>query len=251
MLLWVGEASFVRISRARCLGVVAKTNEAARFVQARGFAPVHVIPCGYDETRFFTSDPQERDRCRNRLGLAANELVLVYAGKLLAVRDVGSAIQALAILQHAGKSVRLLVAGRGPELDALKKQALELGVEANVSFLGLLPWMQLRDAYWAGDVFVFPSHYEIFGLVLLEAMACGMVVISTPVPAAKDIISTGQNGYVVPIGDPQALADVLGRIADDPSGLTDLRKAASQVVQDYTWPVVAERIVDFAVGLGT
>jgi len=230
---------------------VAKTSEAARFIEARGFSPVEVIPCGYDETRFFLPSLDERARSRASLGLAPDEHVLVCAGNLLPVRDVGSVIKALAILKHRGKNARLLVAGRGPELQTLKKQAIELGVEGEAFFLGLLPWMRLREVYWAGDVFIFPSRYEIFGLVLLEAMACGMLVVGTPVAAAKDIISDGKNGFIFPTSHPQALAGMLETVIDKPEAVAGLKERAWRGVQNLTWQVIAQRIVDFVQELST
>ena len=243
------EAIFGRISRERCIGVVAKTNQAAHFVEARGFSPVEVIPCGYDETRFFPPAPDERERCRASLGLASDEHVLVYAGNLIQRRDVGSAIEALAILKQKGNNVRLLVAGKGPQLQALERQTIELGAEAEVLFLGLLPWMRLREIYWAGDVFVFPARNEGFGLVLLEAMACGMLVVSTPVGAAKNIISDGENGFIIPIGHPQAIADILEKGIDNPEAVAGLEERASRDIRNYTWQAIAQRIVSFAQAL--
>jgi glycosyltransferase involved in cell wall biosynthesis len=246
LVLRAAEATFGQVSRRRCLGVVAKTNEAARFIQARGFAPVQVIPCGYDESRFFPPTRQERDRCRGALGLSSDELALVYAGKLLPVRDVGSAVEALSILRRRGRSVRLLVAGRGPELDALMRKARELEVEARVSFLGLLPWRQLRDLYWAGDVFVFPSLREIFGLVLLEAMACGLPIVSTPVPAAEDTIDDGRNGYLVPPADSAAMAAAVERVLADPGLAASMREAVCGTAGQYAWNVVAQSVIEYA-----
>lgn len=246
LLLRSAEETFGRVSRARCLGVVAKTSAAAQFVQARGFRPVQVIPCGYDETRFLPPSGQEREAGRRSLALAPDEHALVYAGKLLPVRDVASALRALAILRQRGRNVRLVVAGQGPEQNALQRDALELGVGDRVSFLGVLPWRRLRQVFWAGDAFLFPSRYEIFGLVLLEAMACGLPVVSTPVGGAADLIHDGSNGFLVPIGDPAAMAAAVERVLANPAVAAGLRETASNLAAEHTWTIVAWKMADYA-----
>jgi glycosyltransferase involved in cell wall biosynthesis len=249
LLLRALELSFGRISRRRCMGVVAKTRLAADFVKERGYTPVEVIPCGYDETRFSPPEPEQRVTLRSGMGLSPDALVLVYAGNLIARRDVGCAVKALAGLRQRGMDVHLLIAGVGVEKEKLQQLADEMGVQDRVRFLGLLPWERLRDVYWTGDVFVFPSQYEIFGLVILEAMACGMVVMSTPVGAASDVIVDGENGYIVPIGSPETIAGIGERLACDASLLHRVQARALGDVQRLTWRTVSQRMIDYYEGL--
>lgn len=250
LLLRVMERTFGQITRKCSLGVVAKTSDAKRFIESHGFSRVTVIPCGYDEARFFPPEPYERQRCRAALRVAEDLLVMAYAGNLLPRRDVASAIHALAMLKQQRGGAHLLVAGDGPDRAALEQLSLNLGLSGEVSFLGTLPWKRLREVYWAADVFIFPSHYEIFGLVLLEAMACGALVISTPVGAATDILQDGRNGYLVPIGQPQAIANRVSQVIDSPVGAASLREESLRSVQEFTWRAIAQRIVDYAEALG-
>lgn len=234
-----------QISRRRCLGAVAKTSQAAVFLQARGFQRVRAILCGYDEQRFGLPTPEQRRLCRAALGLAENEVGLVYAGNLLARRDVAAIIRALALLAAQGLATRLLIAGQGPEQLRLEDLARQLGVAERVNFLGLRDWSELRQIYWAGDVFVFPSRHEIFGLVLLEALACGLVLVSTPVGAAPDVVSA-ETGRLIPIGQPTALAQTLQDLLIDPDHLPRLTETARRVAPRYTWAASAQAILTYA-----
>lgn len=246
LILMLLESTFGRISRRKCAGVIAKTDKAASFVTARGYSPVEVIPCGYDETHFFPPSLEQREKSRASLGLEPDEVILVYAGNLLPRRDVGSIIRALAMLESKRRKVRLLVAGEGPQLEPLKSLGAALGIAEKVVFLGLLPRSRLRDVYWAGDFFILGSHYEIFGLVILEAMACGLLVISTPVGAAADIIRDNHNGFIFPIGAAGTLANTLNKVIDSSKLLTRIKEVALRDVQVYAWPTIAQRIVTFA-----
>lgn len=240
------ELSSGRLSRQRYWGVVAKTGLAAHFVQARGFRRTRIIPCGYDETRFGPPTPAQRQGSRARYGLDVAHLGLVYAGNLLARRDVATILQALGQLSAPQRAAtRLLIAGQGPEEVRLTALVQTLGVRDQVTFLGLRPWDELRTIYWAGDLFVFPSHYEIFGLVLLEALACGLGLVSTPVGAAPDVISA-ETGFLFPIGHPDALADILRDLLTHPERLTALAQAAHRCAPAYTWEAAARAILNYA-----
>ncbi|MFQ5889826.1 MAG: glycosyltransferase family 4 protein [Gemmatimonadota bacterium] len=238
------EASVGRVTRERCMGVIAKTRRARDFLAERGFAPIRVIPCGYDDSRFFPPSPKQRAEARDALGASVGEMVMVYAGNLVKRRDVASAVRAVGLLARQGRRVRLLVVGDGPEGPRLRSLAASLHLRKDVAFTGVLPWSRLRQVFWAGDVFVFPAHYEIFGLVVLEAMACGLAVLSTPVGGAADLLRDGENGTFIPPGDPAALADRITSLLDAPDHLEAIRHAARREVRHLTWKTVAGRFIN-------
>lgn len=233
------------LTRGRSLCAVAKTSAAAGFLRKRGFTSVVVVPCGYDERRFRPPTRSQRAAARTALGVSDRQRVLVYAGNLLPRRDVGTAIRALAGLARAGHDSLLLVAGDGPERNALTSLACGLGLAARVRFLGHLPWQELRRAYWAGDAFAFPSRYEVFGMVLVEAMACGLVPLSTPVPAARDILADGCNGLLFERGDWRGLAGKCDALFRSEGRLDRMRNASMRTASCLTWTEAAARIMRF------
>jgi len=103
---------------------------------------------------------------------------------------------------------------------------------------------ELREEYRRHDIFVLPSFYEGFGIVVLEAMASGLAVVTTPVGVAEDTIEDGVNGRLVPIGDAAALADALIELWKSPAQRAKLGAAARRTAQDSSWPRIAARTLD-------
>ena len=207
------EVMFGPLVKRRYRKVVAKTRAAEAFVRIRGFEKAVTIPCGYDASRYRRPSADERRTSRVRLGFHENQMVLVYAGNLLARRNVGAAIEACALLRNDGLDAYLVIVGKGPERERLMQLAAEKSVSHAVQFKGRLDWKELRNVYWAGDIFVFPTHYEIFGLVLMEALACGLGIVSTPCPAATDIfLACPQAGVNVPVDDCSAIAEACSQM---------------------------------------
>jgi glycosyltransferase involved in cell wall biosynthesis len=100
---------------------------------------------------------------------------------------------------------------------------------------------ELRDEYRRHDIFVFPSFYEGFGIVILEAMANGLAVVTTPVGVGKDMIQDGVNGRLVPIGDANALGDALIELWRSPDKRAELGAAARRTAQQCSWDQIAAR----------
>jgi D-inositol-3-phosphate glycosyltransferase len=120
----------------------------------------------------------------------------------------------------------------------------ELGIEDLVTFLGARAQDDLPDYYSAADLVVMPSHYESFGLVALEAMACGTPVIASRVGGLAYTVLHGVTGLHVPERDPEALAQEIIRLIQDPALRERLGRQAQRVAQCYGWPTIADRIVD-------
>jgi glycosyltransferase involved in cell wall biosynthesis len=246
--LYILDALFLPITRRRYLKVVAKTRQAEEFIRRKGFHRTVTIPVAYDSTRFRMPTAGERAMCREFLGLSDDLGVLVYAGNLLPRRDVGTAIRALARLRHGGEKVALLIAGEGPDKDALKSIVETENLQHHVRFLGLLPWEKLRQVYWAGDVFVFPSLYEIFGMVQIEALASGVNLVSTPCPAIVDLVAEGNEFVkIVPPSDVLAFAEACGAMLARRRSGQDAADASSQILAKMDWPSVSQRIIEAVV----
>jgi D-inositol-3-phosphate glycosyltransferase len=118
----------------------------------------------------------------------------------------------------------------------------ELGVEDFVTFLGAQSQNALPLYYSAAQVVVVPSRYESFGLVALEAMACGAPVIASDVGGLATLVRDGRTGFLVPDGDAAALADRIGLLFNNRVLRNELGAQAVAIAEAYGWPVIAERI---------
>ena len=221
--------------------IVALTpREAALLTETYGRvrAPIEVIPNGVDIARFRPPTSEERAASRRELGLSASAPLAVFIGHEFDRKGLPIALDALVRTPQ----VHLLVVGGTAEMiDGARASAARLGLTDRVTFAGLLP--DAVAALWAADVLVLPSAYEANALVLLEALACGIPVVSTPVGAAPDLVVDGVNGYLIE-RDAGALADRLAAMGDAP--VDTLRAACRATAEQYSWTVVAAQYLGAA-----
>ncbi len=207
--------------------------------------------------------PVSRDEARRRIGLAPDNHVVVYVGRMLPRKDVRNVVRAFALLlrrySEAGLDemraynqtpLLLLVGGESvepdpvatPEIGELQRLAAELGVADRVRFVGKRQPDVLRDYYSAGDVAVTTPWYEPFGLTPLEAMACGVPVVGSAVGGITYTIADGETGLLVPPRDPASLAGALYDLLEAPDARRRMGAAArARAERLFTWPVVAAR----------
>lgn len=199
---------------------------------------IEVIPCGVDPARF---RPLERAACRQELGLSAGPLLL-FVGRLEPLKGIELLIDALAHLD----GVTLLVVGGDARSTAyqaeLEGRAVRRGVAGRVCFVGAVPQERLPVYYNAADVCAVPSFYESFGLVALEAMACGVPVVAADVGGLGTTVRDGESGFLVPRRDPVAFADRIQRLLHDPSLRVRMSEAARARAARFTWEGVSRRL---------
>jgi D-inositol-3-phosphate glycosyltransferase len=213
---------------------------------------IHIIPCGVNTHTF---QPQPRQDARARLGLARDKHLLLCVGRMEPLKGIDTLIRAVALLREQEPAhyarVQLLIVGGEPasqpahwnsEQRRLTALAAELGITQAVTFLGAQPHSALPDYYAAADLLAMPSHYESFGMVALEALACGTPVIASAVGGLKLLIEDGSSGLLVPPGDPHALADRLCLLLVNQQRAVDMAFAARQRALLYSWQQVAEQI---------
>jgi D-inositol-3-phosphate glycosyltransferase len=226
--------------------ITATDLERAQLVREYGasFPRIAVIPCGVDTTLFAPGDPA---RARTALGLERGPIVL-YVGRIAPIKGLEPLLDAVAYLRERGRPVRLLIIGGDADesLDgheaSLRERAERLGLGRSVAFLGPQRQSDLRTYYVAADVVVMPSYYESFGMVALEAMACGSPVIGSRVGGLATTVRDGITGFLVPEGDAVALADRIADVVSDPALRARLGWEGVRWAAEHRWPCVAEAV---------
>jgi D-inositol-3-phosphate glycosyltransferase len=226
--------------------VCASVVERRALVSEYGADPERaiVIPCGVDTALF---RPGDRDESRARIGGDATPLVL-YVGRIAPIKGLETLLDAIAHLRRDGSQVRLLIVGgeadeptNGHEAE-IRQRVDALGLRDVVRFVGAQPQDVLRDFYVAADVTVLPSYYESFGMVALEAMACGSPVIASRVGGLATTVRDGVTGFLVPDGDASALAERLEAVLADEDLRFRLGREGVQWAARHRWPCVAEAV---------
>jgi D-inositol-3-phosphate glycosyltransferase len=215
-------------------------------------ATVRVIPPGVDTQRFHPSD---RAAARAAIGVAADACLLLFVGRIEPLKGTDTLLQAVQLLRARGQlppQLSLSIIGGDPdqpresrlaELQRLMELRDELGLGEVVTFLGKRAQETLPDYYVAADVVVMPSLYESFGMVALEAMACGTPVVASQVGGLAYLVRDGETGYLVPDRDPAALADRLSRLLSNPQLRAQMGVQAVLHARTYAWPDITRKVI--------
>jgi glycosyltransferase involved in cell wall biosynthesis len=202
---------------------------------------IHTIPGGINTTSF--QDNLSRVEARRRMGFPQDRPILFTPRRLVQRMGIGNLLEALAIVKHQVPDVWLAIAGKGPQGDALKTQALALGLADHVKFLGYVPDDQLPIAYQAADLTVVPSQsLEGFGLILLESLASGTPVLSTPVGGMPEVLRPFDPNLVCEDSSSGAIADRLQAILTGQIKLPERSACRDYAVTHYDWKIIAPRV---------
>lgn len=185
--------------------------------------------------------PEEGARIRREAGIGAGEIVLLSVGRLEQNKGFHLLAAALAALQaHAGRLARepwrWVIVGDGPYRPTLESAVRASGIAEHTLLTGRLPDGDLHAWYEAADLFVHPTLYEGSSLVTLEAMAHRRACVVTDAGGLPDKVCTGVNGWIVPAGDPSALAAAISGALERPEALGPLGLAGRQMVEErFSW----------------
>ncbi len=216
---------------------------------------LRILPCGINPDVFC---PRPVAEARTQLGLTGDVLPVLFAGRLEDNKGPSVLIRAMAqvVREHPDlrSRVRLLIAGGSlpgggtiqPEEEKVRSLVDQLGLADQVRFLGPLAQTDLAVHYAAAVTTVVPSFYETFGLVALEAMACGCPVVASRTGGLSHTVSHDRTGLLVPPGDVGALAGALGRLLRDPELVTRLRAPLRNgLPPSANWSSIADRAVSY------
>lgn len=213
---------------------------------------VSVIPPGVDVSHFY---PIPVDEARQFIGLAPDARMILFVGRIEPLKGLDTLIKAVACLRvkDLAEPVHLAVIGGEPdvapeetstEMARIQRMCDDLTVGKMVAFLGKRSQDTLPYYYSAAEVVVMPSHYESFGMVALEAMACGTPVIASQVGGLAFLVQDGITGYHVPDGDDVVLCGRLTSLLGNESLRRSLGRNAAEYAQNYAWEKIAPQIVD-------
>jgi D-inositol-3-phosphate glycosyltransferase len=227
--------------------LIANTpTEARELIDLYG-APlerVAVVAPGVDLDRF---RPADRAAARTRLGLPQRSKIITFVGRIQPLKAPDVLVRALAELADPD-AVALIVGGpSGSGLDrptALIELAGALGVRDRVRFLPPQAGDRLADVYRAADLVAVPSHNESFGLVALEAQACGTPVVAAAVGGLVTAVRDEVSGMLVDGHDPADWARVLDRLLAEPARRAELSAGAVKHAYDFSWDHTADRLLD-------
>ncbi|MFM8508605.1 MAG: glycosyltransferase [Actinomycetota bacterium] len=223
---------------------VSCEEERDQFRTLYGDSPgtVEVITPGVERAYF---SPGSRSGARSALSLGAHP-VLLFVGRIQPLKGLDVAIEALAALRRSD-AVLLVVGGASGrdgegELQRVNALAESLGVARQIRFVVPQPHHLLATYYRAADVVLVPSRSESFGLVALEASACGTPVVATAVGGLLSLVDDGVNGFLVPERDGQLFAKCVAQILDDSALADAMRQRAVQRSAAYSWQGAARRM---------
>jgi D-inositol-3-phosphate glycosyltransferase len=184
---------------------------------------------------------------RRQLGFDPAEKLLLYVGRLEPQKGIERLLAAISHLKHLSKIKLAVIGGDGhhePEFQRLLQLSKELDIRDKVFFAGRVDQQNLPAYYNAADLLVVPSHHESFGLVALEALACGTPVVASDVGAMRSIIIENETGCVVSQADPPGLADKIETYFKELRFKFGSPETIRDSVVKFAWPIIADALTE-------
>lgn len=232
-----------RFSRSQCNAVnavIVPSTAMRNVLQKYGCeSPIHISPTGIQLEKFGAGNGA---RFRQNHGIAQDRPLLVHIGRVAHEKNIGFLLEVTARLKTTCPDILFLICGEGPAQKPLQQQAQRMGLENNVMFVGYLNReTELLDCYCAADVFVFASRTETQGLVLLEAMALGVPVVSTAVMGTIDIVKP-QQGALEAEEDAVDFAAKVSLLLNDKPRRLQMGEEGRAFAQTWGAPATAKRL---------
>ncbi len=229
-----GSSRLVRMSLSRA-SIVAVPSRFLRRIFANHGVPAEVVPNIVDLKLFAP---------RALPGPLAAAPHIVVTRNLEWIYDNNTAIRALALVRREFPACRMSIAGTGPEHDALRKAAIECGVDDAVTFVGRVSREAIASLYQSADVALNPSRVDNMPNSILEALASGVPVVSTHVGGVPYMVDHGRTALLVPPQEPEAMADGIVRLLRDRDLAHRIASAGLASVQQFGWPAVKDQWID-------
>lgn len=212
--------------------VFAFSNELKEKIKRESGHDAIVASTGVDSSFFVPL--KSKGKLREKWGFKQKDLLILTVCNLVKQKGVDVIVKSISILKNFVKhEIKLAIVGEGPERKTIEKLASMLDVRQNVVFLGFRNREELRELYNVADLFVLASYSEGLPFVLLEAMACKSVCVSTKVGDVARVVTEGSNGFLVDCGDPRALAGKMEEILSLPEdNICSVRNNARNTIME-------------------
>lgn len=213
---------------------------------------IDIVPPGVDLEEFH---PIPMEEAKAAIGVPPHDKMLLFVGRIEPLKGLDTLFRAIKVLRDRnavppnlclsiiGGDANSDTAHDNAEMERLKALRQELGIDDLVAFLGKRDQDALNNYYASAEAVIMPSHYESFGMVALEAMACGTPVIASEVGGLAFLVRDGENGFHVPDRDPELLADKLQLLLTDTELRQRLGRQAAAWAKQYAWPEIGSRII--------
>ena len=220
--------------RYRGIPMVAVSESTRDDLVARGLDAdrIEVVPNGVDLEHY----------CPNPETTRFSTPTVLFLGRLKRYKGVDVLLRAAATLNEEGAPVRVLIGGKGDDLERLRSLTSELDLEERVEFLGFVSEEQKVDLFRRAWIHALPSAKEGWGIAVIEAGACGTPSVASDVPGLRESVQHQETGVLVPHGNSRALADAIRGLCDDPPVREEMGRAALEYARRFTWDAAANRI---------
>ena len=202
------------------------------------YEKINVVPNGVNLNLF---NGVERDYNFRRRFAMDNEKIILFMGRLVYEKGIQHLIAAMPKILNGYHDAKLVICGKGGMMDELKAEANSLGISQKVYFAGYMNGKDVQRMYKAADIAVFPSTYEPFGIVALEAMLSENPVVVSDIGGLNEIVQHRENGMKTYCGNPNSIADSILELLYDHKLCADIvKKAKNKVRNEYNWSKIAQ-----------
>jgi glycosyltransferase involved in cell wall biosynthesis len=229
----IGRWPFALADRIIAVSEWVRGDIAQYRIDAGKIIPVHN---GINVAEFRPSGARE---LRAKYGIG-DDPMLLFVGRMITQKGIPYLIDAMPLVLAQHPRAKLFLVGRGNALQGLKAKVASMGLEKSVIFSGYLTEPQLKEAYGTCDLFVLPSVWEVLPIAILEAMSSGKPVVCTDAGGDREMVRDGVNGYVVPMRDPRALAEMVNLVLADADLRCRMGAASRRIAEEeFDWKLIA------------
>lgn len=229
----------------RCFAVFTKSEQTKSFMLGNGAikSRTHVMHLGFNRDHYI---PKKSSYLKDKYHIGSDRIILLCVGRLVTAKNQLKSIQAVRKLKDKIPDILLMIFGNGPMQNELEAYIKEKHLEYNIMIINdKIKQIDMPEVYASADIFLSPSRYEIFGMTVLEAMACGLPVIGSPVGGMKDVIVNGENGLLVRPESEMEIEEAVLLLLNNKSKYDSISANAVATSRLFSWHHVSEKMIPF------